>query len=120
MISTLAVGYQAQRHATVYSRRGGPPARKPAGGHPPALNLAEQTLVTALRLRFRTPQAALAQLCGVVTGTISRAEHQTRPLLDQHGYIIEPAETPPKTLAGLTAHAQAHGLVLHPKAKPPR
>ena len=89
-------------------------------GHPPALSLAEQTLVTVLRLRFRTPQAALAQLFGVVTGTISKAEHETRPLLDQHGYIVEPTRTPLKTLTDLTAYAQAHGLVLTPKAKPAR
>ena len=120
LISTLATAHQAQRHAALYIRRGGPPARKPAGGHPPALSLAEQTLVTVLHLRFRTPQAALAQLFGVVTGTISNAEHETRPLLDQHGYIVEPTRTPLKTLTDLTAYAQAHGLVLTPKAKPAR
>jgi hypothetical protein len=120
LISTLATAHQARRHAALYIRRGGPPARKPAGGHPPALSLAEQTLVTVLRLRFRTPQTALAQLFGVVTGTISKAERETRPLLDQHGYIIEPTRTPLKTLTGLTAYAQAHGLVLTPKAKPAR
>ena len=120
LISTLATAHQAQRHAALYIRRGGPPTRRPAGGHPPALSLAEQTLVTLLRLRFRTPQAALAQLFGVVTGTISKAERETRPLLDQHGYIIEPARTPLKTLTDLTAYAQANGLVLTPKAKPAR
>ena len=120
LVSTLATAHQAQRHAALYIRRGGPPTRKPAGGHPPALSLAEQTLVTVLRLRFRTPQAALAQLFGVVTGTISKAERETRPLLDQHGYIIEPARTPLKTLTDLTAYAQANGLVLTPKAKPAR
>ena len=120
LISTLATAHQAQRHAALYIRRGGPPTRKPAGGHPPALSLAEQTLVTVLRLRFRTPQAALAQLFGVVTGTISKAERETRPLLYQHGYIIEPARTPLKTLTDLTAYAQANGLVLTPKAKPAR
>ena len=57
--------------------------------------------MTVLRLRFRTPQAALAQLFGVVTGTISKAERETRPLLDQHGYIIEPTRTPLKTLTDL-------------------
>ena len=106
LISTLATAHQAQRHAALYIRRGGPPTRKPAGGHPPALSLAEQTLVTVLRLRFRTPQAALAQLFGVVTGTISKAERETRPLLDQHGYIIEPTRTPLKTLTDLTAYAK--------------
>ena len=118
MISALAVPYQAQRDAELYVRRGGPPSRKPAGGHPPALTLAEQALVTVLRQRFRTPQHVLAELFGVVTGTIAKAEHQVRPLLDQHGPQIEPAATPIKTLAGLSAYASAHGIDLTPKAKP--
>jgi hypothetical protein len=99
-------------------RRGGPLSRKPAGGHPPALTLAEQALVTVLRQRFRTPQHVLAELFGVVTGTIAKAEHQVRPLLDQHGPQIEPAATPIKTLAGLSAYATAHGIDLTPKTKP--
>ena len=118
MISALAVPYQAQRDADLYIRRGGPPARKPAGGHPPALTLAEQALVTVLRQRFRTPQPVLAELFGVVTGTIAKAERQIRPLLDQHGPQIAPAATPIKTLAGLSAYASAHGIGLTPKAKP--
>jgi hypothetical protein len=84
MISALAVPYQAQRDAGLYLRRGGPPSRKPAGGHPPALTLVEQTLITVLRQRFHIPQHVLAELFGVVTGTIAKAEHQVRPLLDQH------------------------------------
>jgi hypothetical protein len=118
MTSAFAVPYQAQRDAELYIRRGGPPTRKPAGGHPPALTLAEQTLVTVLRQRFRTPRHVLAELFGVVTGTIAKAERQIRPLLDQHGPQIEPAATPVKTLADLTTHASAHGIDLTPKAKP--
>lgn len=104
--------------AAVCAARGGRPARKRAGGHPPALSLAEQTLVIVLRLRFRPPQRVLAELLGVVTGTIAKAERQTRPLLEQYGYQIEPAGTPIKTLAGLTAYASVHGSWLTPKAKP--
>jgi hypothetical protein len=118
MISALAVPCQAQRDAELYLRRGGPPSRKPAGGHPPALTLAEQTLITVLRQRFRTPQRVLAELFGAGTGTIAKAERQVRPLLDQHGPQIEPATTPIKTLAGLSTYALAHGIDLTPKAKP--
>ena len=118
MISALAVPCQAQRDAELYVRRGGPPTRKPAVRHPPALTLAEQALVTVLRQRFRTPQHVLAELFGVVTGTIAKAERQVRPLLGQHSPQIEPAATPIKTLAGLTAYASAHGINLTPKAKP--
>ena len=118
MLSALAVPYQAQRDAGLYIRRGGPPARKPADRHPPALTLAEQALVTVLRQRFRTPQHVLAELFGVVTGTIAKAERQARPLLDQYGPQIKPARKPIKTLAELTAYASAHGIDLTPKAKP--
>jgi hypothetical protein len=118
MIGALSTPYQLQREAALYIARGGPPARKPAGGHPPALTLAEQVLVTVLRQRFRIPQHVLADLFGVVTGTIAKAERQARPLLNQHGPQIEQAATPIKTLPELTAYASAHGVQLTPKAKP--
>ncbi|MEV6866535.1 ISAzo13 family transposase, partial [Streptosporangium subroseum] len=70
-----------------------------------------------LRLRFRPPQSVLAELFGVVTGTIAKAERQIRPLLDRCGYIIEPAETRFTSLADLTAFAAAAGLPLTPKIK---
>ena len=120
MISALAIPYQAQRDADLYIRRGGPPTRKPADRHPPALTLAEQALVTVLRQRFRTPQHVLAELYGVVTGTIAKAERQIRPLLIQAGCVIEPAGTRLGTLAELTAYASSHGLELTPKTKPAR
>jgi hypothetical protein len=120
LITALSTPYQAQHEAALYIARGGPAARKPAGGHPPALSLAEQVLVTVLRGRFGLPQHVLASLFGVVTGTIAKAERQARPLLEQHGPQIEPAGTPIKTLEGLTAYASAHGIELTPKAKPAR
>jgi hypothetical protein len=120
MISALAIPYQAQRDADLYIRRGGPPTRKPADRHPPALTLAEQALVTVLRQRFRTPQHVLAELYGVATGTIAKAERQIRPLLIQAGYVIEPAGTRLRTLAELTAYSSSHGLELTPKTKPAR
>jgi hypothetical protein len=81
MITALTIPYEAQRDAELYIRRGGPPARKPAVRHPPALTLAEQALVTVIRQRFRIPQHVLAELFGVVAGTIAKAERQARPLL---------------------------------------
>jgi Rhodopirellula transposase DDE domain len=120
MISGLAVPYQAQHDAELYIRRGGPPARKPADRHPPALTLAEQALITVLRQRFRTPQHVPAGLFGAVTGTIAKAERQIRPLLTQAGYDIEPTRTRLATLAEPTAYASSHGIELTPKAKPAR
>ena len=71
-----------------------------------------------LRQRFRLPRPELAQLFGVVTGTIAKAERPSQPLLKQHGHQIKPAPAPVKTLAQLTAYATAHGIKLTPKAKP--
>ena len=117
LIRGLQVPHQAPRDAALHTARGGPPTRKPAGGHPPALTPAEQVLVTILRIRFRTPQRTPGELFGVVTGTIAKAEHQIRPLLTLAGHDIERA-TPIKTLHDLTRYASAHGIDLTPKAKP--
>ena len=118
MISALAVPYQAQRDAELYIRRGGPPTRKPADRHPAALTLSEQALVTVLRQRFGIPRRVLAELFGVVTGTIAKAERQAQPLLAQYGIKIEPATAPIKTLEDLTAYGSAHEIDLTPKIKP--
>jgi len=88
---TLLIAHQAERAAELHIRRGGPPTGKPAGGHPPALSLAEKTLVTVLRLRFHVPQHVLADLFGVVTGTIGTAQRQMMPLLDRRGHLVVPA-----------------------------
>ena len=120
LITTLEIPYQAHHDAGLYIRRGGPPTRKPAGGHPPALTLAEKTLATVLRQRFQLPLRVPATLFGTAIGTIRTAEHQIQPLLTQAGYHIEPAGTRFSTLPELTAYASAHGIDLTPKPKPAR
>jgi hypothetical protein len=94
----------------LHARAGDPP-----GPQRPALNLAEQVLVTVLRLRFRIPPAALAQLFAVTPNAIRTAQDRTWPPLVQAGYPTEPAGPQLKTLTDLTAYAQAHGLTLTPK-----
>jgi transposase len=120
LISALTLPYQAQRDAERFIRRGGPPTRKPSGGHPPALTLTEKALITVLRQRFTLPQRILASLFGTAIATISRAEHQIRPLLAQAGHVTEPAGPAFTTLPELTAYASAHGIDLTPKPKPAR
>lgn len=118
LITSLTVPYRIQRDNELFTRRGGPPTRRAAGGHPPALTLAEQTLITVLRLRFRTPQPVLAELFGVSLGTVTKADREIRPLLEQGGHTVTPAATRLATLTDLTAHAHAHGINLTPKPKP--
>ncbi len=120
LTSALAIPYQAHREARLHIRRGGPARRKPAGGYPPALTLPEMILATILRARFRLPLRVLAELFGVVNGTIATAGHAIRPLLDQHRHAIEPAGTSFSTLAELTAYAAAHGITLIPGTKAAR
>ncbi len=93
--------------ATLHQRQRGPA---------PALTIAEKTLATVLRLRFHLPQHALADLFGVATRTISQAQQQILPLLDQHP--ITPTTTKLATLTDLTTYAATAGLTLTPKNKP--
>jgi len=120
LTGALVIPYQAHREAGLHIARGGPASRKPAGGHPAALTLPEMILATILRARFRLPLRVLAELSGVVIGTIAKAERQIRPLLDQRRHVIQPAGMQVKTLAELTAFAAGHDVTLIPGTKAAR
>jgi hypothetical protein len=60
----------------------------------------------------------LAELIGVVTATITKAQHHIQPLLDQHKHTITPADTTLKTLTELTTYAANHDITLTPGTKP--
>jgi transposase len=120
LTAALAVPYQAQREAGLHIARGGPATRRPAGGHPAALTLAEKTLVTIMRKRLGTPRPVIADLFGVSANTIATAERQIKPLLERAGHAPAPAATRCSTLAELTAYAASHGITLTPKTKPAR
>jgi DDE family transposase len=92
----------------LHARLGDPPP----GRRPQPLNLAEQTLITVLALRFRPHAATLAQLFAVPAATIQAAQHRIWPLLVQAGYPTELAGPQLKTLTDLTAYARAHGIEL--------
>ena len=120
LTAALVIPYQAHREAGLHIARGGPASRKPAGGYPAALTLPEMILATILRARFRMPQRVPAELFGVVTGTIAKAERQIRPLPEQHQHVIQPAGMQVKTLAELTALAARHDITLIPGTKAAR
>jgi hypothetical protein len=118
LATALTVPYAAYREAELHIHRGGPATRKPAGGHPPALTLAEMLLVTVLRARFHLPRRILAELFGVANDTIANAEKRIHPLLDQHKHAIAAAGTTFTSLAELTTYAATHGVTLTPATKP--
>jgi len=118
LTSALVIPYQVHREAGLHIARGGPASRKAAGGYPAALTLPEMILATILRARFRMPQRVTAELFGVVTGTIAKAERQIRPLLDQHRHVIQPAGMQVKTLAELTALAARQTSLSSREPKP--
>jgi hypothetical protein len=120
LTAALAVPYQAQLEAGRHIARGGPATRRPAGGHPAALSLAEKALVTIMRQRLEVPRTVLAELFGVSTGTIATAERQIKPLLERAGHITGPAVARLTTMGDLTAYASSHGITLTPKIKPAR
>ena len=53
----------------------------------------------------------------MVDGTISHAERQIKPLLEQGKHTIKPGPAMLRTLAELTANAAAHGITLNPAPK---
>ena len=120
LTGALVIPYQAHREAGLHIARGGPASRKPAGGYPAALTLPEMILATILRARFRMPRRVLAELSGVVNGTIAKAERQIRPLLDQRRHVIQPAGMQVTTPAELTAFAARHDITLIPGTKAAR
>lgn len=121
LTGALEIPYQMQREIDLHHSRGGPRVRKPQfTGHPEALTVSEQALVTILRTRFQIPLTPLAQLFGTALGPISKAERRLRPLLAQAGHVPEPTGTRLATLPDLTAYAREHGIILIPKTKPAR
>jgi hypothetical protein len=96
-----------QLTAALHARAGEPP--------PIHLSLADQALITVLRLRFRLTTAALASLYNVSASTIKTAQDHAWPLLVQAGYPTEPAGPRFKTLPELTGYAREHGITLTPK-----
>jgi hypothetical protein len=95
---------------SLYDQAGDPPP-----GRRVQLSLADQALITVLRLRFRLTAAALAALYAVTVSTIRTAQGRTWPLLVQAGYPTQPAGPQLKTLPELTAYARVHGITLTPK-----
>lgn len=81
---------QHQQHRAEQGHR----QHAPRSGRPPQLTYPDQILATILHLRLSLPADTLAVLFSSSRSTIRRAISHTRPLLDQHGTVIEPASPP--------------------------
>jgi transposase len=102
LITTITTLHQEQREAELDKRRGHRPRKTRSGpGRRPTLTLADRLLATVLHHRLALPQTVVATLFRVRPETINRRIRDTRHLLEQAGYTIQPAEHPPATLDDL-------------------
>ncbi|MFG2919449.1 ISAzo13 family transposase, partial [Kitasatospora sp. NPDC048298] len=114
LIATLSTAREAQREADLLQRRGGDRQKVPATGlytgRRPGLTLVDRLLATLLYERHGLPQVTIAPLFGMVPQSLNRAISQTRRLLAEAGYTIEPTDTRLATLNDLTNLAARHGI----------
>jgi DNA-directed RNA polymerase specialized sigma24 family protein len=119
LIATLMTLHPRQREANLDKRRGHRPRRTaPGTGRRPVLTLADRLLATLLHHRLALPQTTVAALFQVRPETINRHIRQTRQLLQQAEYTIQPASDRLTTLNDLYRHATAHGITTPPETKP--
>jgi hypothetical protein len=91
MTDQLASAQAARRERQRDTRRGAERRRAPGAGPRPKLTDADRVLATVLYLRKLCTQAVLGELFAVDRGTITTTVQETRPLLEQHGYVIAPS-----------------------------
>lgn len=75
------------------------------------LTLADRLLATLLHHRLALPQTAIAALFNVRPETINRHIRQTRQLLQQTEYTIQPSPHRLATLDDLHSLATAEGII---------
>jgi Rhodopirellula transposase DDE domain len=95
LIAGLAALRQAQRAERARSHPAGDARHKPRSGRPPVFPFPDRVVATVLHLRLTLPEDTLARLFRTSRTTIRRALTETRHLLDQRGYVIEPVTAPP-------------------------
>lgn len=117
LAAELAESQARQCEQTRRARRGAERRRAPGAGPPIKLADADRILATVLYLRKLCTQAVLAELFNVDRKTITIAVAQTRPLLEQHGYVITPSTARFPTPADLIAFLAAGDGPPQPKIK---
>jgi transposase len=111
LIATLMTLHPRQREANLDKRRGHRPRLKAAGtGRRPVLTLADRLLATLLHHRLALPQTAVATLFNVRPETINRHIRETRELLQQAEYSIQPGPHRLATVNDLYSLATTEGI----------
>jgi hypothetical protein len=117
LAAALTGPWSEQREQDLHQRRGSDRQRAPGAGPPPRLTLADRVLATLLHQHLALPCPLLAQLLGVNRTTISRAIHETRPLLARHGLTAGQPAARLYTLADISAYAARQGIMPQPASK---
>jgi hypothetical protein len=95
LIARLAALRQAQREEKARSHPASGARHKPRSGRPPLFPFPDRVVATVLHLRLALPDDILAHLFSTSRTTMRRTLAETRNLLDQHEYRIEPVTAPP-------------------------
>jgi transposase len=104
------------RQARLNRRRGDRPSKlAPGTGRRPTLTLPAKILAIILHDRLGLPQTAIAALCQIRAGTLSRNLSEIRRLLRQAGHTIQPATARLATLDDLYRYATAAGITIPEK-----
>ncbi|MFD7291568.1 ISAzo13 family transposase [Streptomyces sp. NPDC059863] len=103
LVDRLAMKLDELREHGRLQQRGGERVRARGAGAKDRLTTVDRVLATVLYLRKLGTRDLLAQLFGVNGSTLTRAVHQVRPLLAEHGYTIPPSTARFRTPADVTA-----------------
>jgi len=118
LIATLMTLHGQQREASLDTRRGHRPRlTAPGTGRRLVLTLADQLLATTLYYRLALPQVAIATLFSVRPETINKRIRDSRQLLQQAGYTIQPGPHQLASLNALHDLATAEGIVISSEIK---
>ena len=100
VIGQLLALHDQQRETSLDQRRGHRlRLTAPGTGRRPVRTLADRLLATILHQRLALPQVAIAALFSVRPETINRRIRDTRQLLDQAGYLIQPSPNRPRKVS---------------------
>ena len=117
LIARLAALRQAQREEKARNHPASDARHKPRSGRPHLFPFPDRVVATVLHLRLSLPEDTLAHLFGTSRTTMWRALTETRDLLEQYGYRIEPVTAPPDLPARIPPYAPQTDRNLETKVK---